>query len=230
MCPKAPAYHDDSRVNNNSCTKTLATPQRANDLGVEGDTRATGIGWVWCAAACDISVVMGPSALFVAAPAVGSTLRSEGGRRRPEVELRRGDRESAASSTRHAALTEGTRYAAAPRWRCGGKSRRMRRGPLLSVCLLALGLGAADAIKCFEGDVTYCGINADGGAVAPPGSKRFVEGMNWACEDKLSNLDPTYIAPNCHGDCARCLFELTRILTWGQTRARPRAADGARLC
>ena len=27
--------------------------------------------------------------------------------------------------------------------------------------------------------------------------------MNWACEDQLSNLDPTYIAPNCH-DKASC--------------------------
>ena len=98
----------------------------------------------------------------------------------------------------------------------------MRRRPLLLVCLLA-GLGAADAIKCFEGDVTYCGINADGGAVAPPESKRFVEGMNWACEDKLSNLDPTYIAPNCHGDCARCLFALTRMFRHGGRYAPARA-------
>lgn len=154
-----------------------------------------------------------PPDVIVAAPALGSALWREGGRRRPEIEQRRSDGESAAgSSTRHCALTEVVRQAVAKRWRCGRKSRRMRRGPLLIVCLLALGWGTADAIKCFEGDVTYCGINADGGAKAPPGSKRFVEGINWACEDQLSNLDPTYIAPNCYGDRARCLFVLMRML------------------
>jgi len=48
--------------------------------------------------------------------------------------------------------------------------------------------------------VTYCGINADGAAIARPGSKMFSDGMNWACTDQLSNLDPTHIAPNCYGD------------------------------
>ena len=48
--------------------------------------------------------------------------------------------------------------------------------------------------------VTYCGINADGAAIARPGSKMYSDGMNWACKDQLSNLDPTYIAPNCYGD------------------------------
>lgn len=57
-----------------------------------------------------------------------------------------------------------------------------------------------DLALCEQGQVTYCGINADGGAIARPGSKRYAEGMNWACQDQLSNLDPTYIAPNCHGD------------------------------
>ena len=53
---------------------------------------------------------------------------------------------------------------------------------------------------CDQGQVTYCGINADGGAISRPGSKKYAGGMNWACQDQLSNLDPTYIAPNCHGD------------------------------
>jgi len=52
-------------------------------------------------------------------------------------------------------------------------------------------------IKCFEGKVTYCGINADGGALPSKGGMYYVQGMNWACQDQQSNMDPTFIAPNC---------------------------------
>jgi len=76
-------------------------------------------------------------------------------------------------------------------------------------------------VRC-QGQVTYCGINADGAAIARPGSKRHAEGMNWACTDQLSNLDPTYIAPNCHGEdlspCRRsCCPAIPRALA---TRAQ----------
>jgi len=53
------------------------------------------------------------------------------------------------------------------------------------------------SLKCFEGGVTYCGINADGGALPERGGKYYVQGMNWACQDQQSNMDPTFIAPNC---------------------------------
>ena len=151
-------------------------------------------------AACSIPGVM----VCAAALARGVSLRREEGRRRPHAERWREDGAGrAGGSTQHADLGAETQRTAAARWRCGGEGvRRMRRASVLVGCVLVLGLGAADAVKCFEGEVTYCGINADGGALAPPDSKRFVEGMNWACEDQLSNLDPTYIAPNCHGDCA----------------------------
>jgi len=68
--------------------------------------------------------------------------------------------------------------------------------PVTLVCLL-ITVHAAQGYKCFEGQVTYCGINADGGAVAPPGKNYYVEGQNWACTDPGSNMDPTFIAPNC---------------------------------
>jgi len=65
---------------------------------------------------------------------------------------------------------------------------------LLSLVGVIPGTGA---VKCFEGSVTYCGINADGGAIAPAGKQKYVQGMNWACLDQQSNMDPTFIAPNC---------------------------------
>ena len=180
------------------------------------------------------------------ASAGGVSLRREGGMRRPHEEQWSEDGAAAAGgSTQHADLAAETQRTAAARWRRGGGGlRRMRRASVLVGCVLVLGLGAADAYKCFEGKVTYCGINADGGALAPPNSKRFVEGMNWACEDQLSNLDPTYIAPYCHGDCATACPRAPAMrradprsagtqscradgLASGQARARPRRARSA---
>ena len=70
--------------------------------------------------------------------------------------------------------------------------------------MVSTGEGVAEGgVRCFEGEVTYCGINADGGAIPAKGKKYYAEGMNWACSDQLSNLDPTNIAPNCW-DQASC--------------------------
>ena len=76
---------------------------------------------------------------------------------------------------------------------------------MVAVMMVSTGEGVAEGegVKCFEGEVTYCGINADGGAIPAKGKKYYAEGMNWACSDQLSNLDPTNIAPNCW-DQASC--------------------------
>eukprot|EP00282_Hemiselmis_andersenii_P029824 CAMPEP_0169451566 /NCGR_PEP_ID=MMETSP1042-20121227/13766_1 /TAXON_ID=464988 /ORGANISM="Hemiselmis andersenii, Strain CCMP1180" /LENGTH=393 /DNA_ID=CAMNT_0009563487 /DNA_START=55 /DNA_END=1232 /DNA_ORIENTATION=+ len=70
-------------------------------------------------------------------------------------------------------------------------------GVVLAGWLLLVSLPWGQPIRCFEGNVTYCGINADGGALAAGGSNYYVQGTNWACQDQQSDLDPTTIAPNC---------------------------------
>jgi hypothetical protein len=69
-------------------------------------------------------------------------------------------------------------------------------GAVLWLALLGGSLSNVGGIRCFEGNVTYCGINADGGGRGKS-PNQYVDGTNWACQDQLSDLDPTTIAPNC---------------------------------
>ncbi len=75
--------------------------------------------------------------------------------------------------------------------------RRIREtNVIVGVLLIGLVCPLA-AIKCFEGEVTYCGINADTALNRGWPGKHYSDEPNWACKDRLSNLDPTNIAPRC---------------------------------
>lgn len=87
----------------------------------------------------------------------------------------------------------------------GLDGRMARSTALLALTSLVLSglISSVGGIRCYEGNVTYCGVNADGGGRGSPNSNYYVSGMNWACTDQLSDLDPTTIAPNCW-DQASC--------------------------
>jgi len=82
-----------------------------------------------------------------------------------------------------------------------GASRSLLAIYALVLVLWCGGVAADEGVLCVEGEVTYCGLSNDGGARAPPGQNRFVEGPNWACEN--AGMNPTDIAPNCW-DQASC--------------------------
>ena len=92
---------------------------------------------------------------------------------------------------------------------------------MVAVMMVSTGevVAEGEGVKCFEGEVTYCGINADGGAIPAKGKKYYAEGMNWACSDQLSNLDPTNIAPNCWDQASCEALQTLALLACNQARA-----------